>query len=119
MVRFIFIFWPPRPVLRLNGLSARACTRYTWCLHPNAMRENMNTRAASIGMLSASFAALLSAAMATSATAQPAAGIRIVPNDIGGVVTGAKGPEAGVWGIGRRAGLAPQVGKTFGNDDTG
>src|SRR5258708_12253310 len=65
----------------------------------------MNTRAATVGMLSVSFAALLSAATATSAGAQPAAGIRIVPNDIGGVVTGAKGPEAGVWVIAETADL--------------
>jgi len=69
----------------------------------------MNTRTASIGMLSVSFAALLSAATATSATAQPAAGIRIVPNDIGGVVTGAKGPEAGVWVIARDGGPSHQI----------
>jgi hypothetical protein len=50
-------------------------------------------------MLSASFAALLCAAFATTATAQPAAGtqVRVDADDIGGVVTGAKGPEAGVW----------------------
>src|SRR6266478_8245211 len=79
----------------------------------------MNTRTASIGMLSVSFAALLSASLATSATAQPAAGIRIVPNDIGGVVTGAKGPEAGVWVIAETADLPTKFVKIVVTDDQG
>ncbi len=79
----------------------------------------MNTRTASIGMLSVSFAALLSAATATSATAQPAAGIRIVPNDIGGVVSGAKGPEAGVWVIAETADLPTKFVKIVVTDDQG
>ena len=79
----------------------------------------MNTRTACIGMLSVSFAALLSAAMATSATAQPAAAIRIVPNDIGGVVTGAKGPEAGVWVIAETADLPTKFVKIVVTDDQG
>src|SRR6266480_4127578 len=79
----------------------------------------MNTRAACTGMLSVSFAALLSAATATSATAQPAAGIRIVPNDIGGVVTGAKGPEAGVWVIAETADLPTKFVKIVVTDDSG
>src|SRR5215831_3025856 len=44
-------------------------------------------------MLSASFAALL---VAIPAAAQQ---VRVDADDIGGVVTGAKGPEAGVWVI--------------------
>jgi hypothetical protein len=44
-------------------------------------------------MLSASFGALLSVAMIGSAAAQQ---VRIDADDIGGVVTGANGPEAGV-----------------------
>jgi hypothetical protein len=81
----------------------------------------MNTRAASIGMLSASFTALLSAATATSAVAQPAAAsqIRIIANDIGGVVTGAKGPEAGVWVIAETADLPTKFVKIVVTDDQG
>src|ERR1700733_13294060 len=60
--------------------------------HPpiNANHEGtMRKRTACAGMLSASFAALLCAASATNAAAQPAAGaqIRIDADDIGGVVT--------------------------------
>ena len=52
---------------------------------------------ASIGMLSASFAALLCAASATDAAAQPAAGaqVRIDADDIGGVVSFLAGPNSG------------------------
>ena len=46
-------------------------------------------------MMSVSFACLLSVA----AVAQPAGQVRVDADDIGGVVTGAKGPEAGVWVI--------------------
>ena len=47
-------------------------------------------------MLSVSFAALAVAAAMTPAAAQQVA---VDNNDIGGVVTGANGPEAGVWVI--------------------
>ena len=50
-------------------------------------------RTACLSMLSASFGALLSVAMIGSAAAQQ---VRIDADDIGGVVTGANGPEAGV-----------------------
>src|SRR5258705_2588231 len=66
------------------------------------MRDGqMRIRTASIGMLSTSFAALICAASVNVAVVQPAAAqqMRVDADDIGGVVTGAKGPEAGVWGI--------------------
>ena len=53
-------------------------------------------RSACIGMLTVSFGALLSAAVVMPAAAQA---VRIDADDIGGVVTGTKGPEAGVWVI--------------------
>ena len=64
----------------------------------------------SIGMLSVSFACLLSAAAVTSAAAQPAAQqVRIDADDIGGVVTSAEGPEAGVWVIAETARPADEI----------
>src|ERR1700676_4287341 len=85
------------------------------------MREQkMRTkRAACLGMLSASFAALLCAASATTATAQPAAAtqVRIDADDIGGGVTGAKGPEAGVWVIAETRDLPTKYVKMFVTDD--
>jgi len=81
----------------------------------------MRTRTASIGMLSASFAALLCAASVNSAVAQPAAGqqVRVEANNIGGVVTGAKGPEAGVWVIAETKDLPTKYVKIVVTDDQG
>src|SRR5882724_186538 len=85
--------------------------------------ENMRTkRAACVGMLSASFAALLCAASATNAAAQPAAAgsqVRVDADDIGGVVTGAKGPEAGVWVIAETRDLPTKYVKIVITDDSG
>src|SRR5258706_1748457 len=78
-------------------------------------------RAVCLGMLSTSFAALLCAASATTASAQPAAGtqVRIDADDIGGVVTGAKGPEAGVWVIAETRDLPTKYVKIVVTDDSG
>jgi hypothetical protein len=50
--------------------------------------------------------------------AQPAA-VRIDNNSIGGVVTGAKGPEAGVWVIAETASLPTKFAKIVVTDDSG
>src|SRR6266481_1660320 len=78
-------------------------------------------RAVCLGMLSTSFAALLCAASATTATAQPAAGaqVKIDADDIAGVVTGAKGPEAGVWVIAETTDLPTKFVKIVVTDDMG
>ncbi len=61
----------------------------------------MAKKTALLTLLSASVAALMSAAFATQAVAQPAAAqtVAVDADTIGGVVTGANGPEAGVWVI--------------------
>src|SRR5579862_2135018 len=74
----------------------------------------MKTRTAIFGMLGASVAALLCAAPLTAASAQPAAA-----NNIGGVVTGAKGPEAGVWVIAETKDLPTKYVKIVVTDDQG
>src|ERR1035438_5929738 len=81
----------------------------------------MRKRTACAGMLSVSFVALLCATSATTAAAQPAAGqqIRIDADDIGGVVTGAKGPEAGVWVIAETRDLPTKYVKIVVTDDQG
>jgi hypothetical protein len=73
-------------------------------------------------MLGASFAALLNglslfpvSAFAAPATAQ----IRIDADDIGGTVTGAKGPEAGVWVIAETRDLPTRFVKIVVTDDAG
>src|SRR5450755_2235112 len=78
-------------------------------------------RAACLAMMSASFVALISAASVTTAVAQPAAGqqVRIDADDIGGVVTGAKGPEAGVWVIAETRDLPTKYVKIVVTDDQG
>jgi hypothetical protein len=79
--------------------------------------ENMRTkRAASIGLLSVSFGAMLCAASASTALAQQ---VRIDADDIGGVVTGANGPEAGVWVIAETRDLPTKYVKIVVTDDQG
>ncbi len=47
------------------------------------------------------------------------AAVRIDPDDIGGVVTGPKGPEAGVWVIAETTELPTRLSKTVVTDDRG
>src|SRR5262252_2917127 len=65
-------------------------------------------------MLSVSVAALLCAAPA--AMAQQ---VRVDADDIGGVVTGAKGPEAGVWVVAETTDLPTKYVKIVTTDDQG
>src|SRR5258708_11350705 len=67
------------------------------------------------GMLSVAFAALVGVA-STSAYAQP---IGVDADDIAGVVTGAKGPEAGVWVIAETKDLPTKYVKIVATDDRG
>src|SRR5215510_4920916 len=75
----------------------------------------MTRSTASLGMMSVSFACLLSVA----AMAQPAGQVRIDADDIGGVVTSAKGPEAGVWVIAETRDLPTKYVKIVTTDDAG
>jgi hypothetical protein len=78
--------------------------------------ENMRTkRAAIVGMLSVSFGAIVCAAAGTAAAQQ----VRIDADDIGGVVTGANGPEAGVWVIAETKDLPTKYVKIVATDDQG
>src|SRR5207237_2180404 len=72
-------------------------------------------------MLTASFTALLSAAPLSGAAAQGATAnaVKIDGRDIGGVVTGAKGPEAGVWVIAETKDLPTKFVKIVVTDDRG
>jgi hypothetical protein len=76
-------------------------------------------KAACTAMLSVSVAGLFSAVAATNATAQTAAQVRIDADDIGGVVTGANGPEAGVWVIAETSDLPTKFVKIVATDDSG
>jgi hypothetical protein len=67
-----------------------------------------------------SIAALLTAASARlSAQPNTESSIRIGDNDLGGVVTSAKGPEAGVWVIAETADLPTKFAKIVVTDDQG
>src|SRR5215467_2244108 len=66
-------------------------------------------------MLTASFTALLGTVSISGAAAQGATG----KQDIGGVVTGAHGPEAGVWVIAETKDLPTKYVKIVVTDDSG
>jgi len=57
-------------------------------------------------------------AVPTAVSAQPAA-VQVKPNEIGGVVTGAKGPEAGVWVIAETKDLPTKFVRIVVTDDQG
>jgi hypothetical protein len=52
-----------------------------------------------LGIVAISLATVLGIARTGHTARKPAAEIKIVSDDIGGVVTSSKGPEAGVWVI--------------------
>ena len=80
------------------------------------MRTNRLFRVATALSVSI-FAALL--VFTTSRAQQPAAQVAIDPDDIGGVVSGPKGPEAGVWVIAETRDLPVRYIKSVVTDDAG
>jgi hypothetical protein len=68
---------------------------------------------------SGAVALLCALAFTTSQAQQPAADVAIDNDDIGGVVTGPKGPEAGVWVIAETRDLPVRYIKTVVTDDRG
>ena len=74
----------------------------------------MRTKTASFAMLGACIAALMGAGITTPALAQ-----QVDADDIGGVVTGANGPEAGVWVIAETRDLPTKFIRIVATDDSG
>jgi hypothetical protein len=72
-------------------------------------------RAASVAVACAT----LAAAVDTSARQQAADAVRVDPDDIGGVVTGPRGPEAGVWVIAETTELPTRFVRIVVTDDRG
>ena len=72
-----------------------------------------------LGMVTIGIAALLAASAVRLSGQQNAAAVRIDSDDIGGVVTGAKGPEAGVWVIAETTDLPTKFAKIVVTDDQG
>src|ERR1019366_5268922 len=68
----------------------------------------------------AALAAFLAVSLVTIKAQQPAgAAVKINDDDIGGVVTSSKGPEAGVWVIAETTDLGTRYSKTVVTDDRG
>jgi hypothetical protein len=81
------------------------------------MRKN---RLQFLGVIVVGFAAFLAVSLATIKAQQPAgAAVKIKDDDIGGVVTSSKGPEAGVWVIAETKDLPTGYSKTVVTDDRG
>src|ERR1700758_1541562 len=70
------------------------------------------------GVAAVALAAVLTGAPAQLG-AQESAGVKINNNDLGGVVTGPNGPEAGVWVIAETADLPTKMAKIVVTDDQG
>ena len=77
-----------------------------------SLRQAMFSTVAAIGL------AATAAAVSAPAGAQPAA-VAIDNDDIGGVVTGPSGPEAGVWVIAETTELPTKYAKSVVTDDQG
>ena len=78
------------------------------------------TKALYAAMVAAGIAALVAAGQSRLAAQPPGdPAIRIGSNDLGGVVTGANGPEAGVWVIAETTELSTRFAKIVVTDDLG
>src|SRR4051812_22772857 len=78
------------------------------------------TRALLSGIAAAAFTLLVIASNASITAGQPAADtVRVDADDVGGVVTGASGPEAGVWVIAETSDLPTKFVKIVVTDDRG
>ena len=71
------------------------------------------------GAAAAAVAAFLGLAMARTSAQQPADTVAVDADDIGGVVTGPKGPEAGVWVIAETTDLPTKFVRIVVTDDRG
>ena len=79
----------------------------------------MNKRMSYLGILAIALAAVLGIARTGRSAGKPAAEVKIVSDDIGGVVTSSKGPEAGVWVIAETKDLPTGYRKIVVTDDQG
>ncbi len=79
----------------------------------------MNKKMSYLGIVAIGLAAVLGIARTGHTAGKPAAEIKIVSDDIGGVVTSSKGPEAGVWVIAETKDLPTGYRKIVVTDDQG
>jgi hypothetical protein len=79
----------------------------------------MNKKMLYVGIVAIGLAAVLGIARTSRSAGKPAAEIKIVSDDIGGVVTSSKGPEAGVWVIAETKDFPTGYRKIVVTDDQG
>ena len=79
----------------------------------------MNPRRVPFSALAATVIAALAASLPAPSSAQQAASVAIGSDDIGGVVAGPGGPEAGVWVIAETTDLPTKFAKIVVTDDRG
>jgi hypothetical protein len=79
----------------------------------------MNKRMSYLGIVAITLTALLGIVRTGHTARKPAAEVKIVSDDIGGVVTSSKGPEAGVWVIAETKDLPTGYRKIVVTDDQG
>ena len=80
----------------------------------------MNSRTVlNASLLTAGVTVLLAASLVTTSARQPAQSVTLDKDDVGGVVTGPKGPEAGVWVIAETTDLPTKFAKIVVTDDRG
>jgi len=82
-------------------------------------RDMRTKRVLYLGIVAGGIAALLAACAAQQSGQQDTGAVRIDNDDIGGVVTSAKGPEAGVWIIAETTDLPTKFAKIAVTDDQG
>src|SRR5688572_31684895 len=70
-------------------------------------------------LLAAGVGLILAVSLVTTSARQPASSVTIDKDDVGGVVTGPKGPEAGVWVIAETTELPTKFAKIVVTDDRG
>jgi hypothetical protein len=78
-----------------------------------------NTRMLGSGAMAAAFAAFLAASWTGTSARQATGSVSVDQDDVGGVVTGPKGPEAGVWVIAETTDLPTKFVRIVVTDDRG
>src|SRR5688572_33198257 len=81
--------------------------------------EMKTNRALTLGIAAVIVGTLLVSQSGTGAVQNNGAAVRIDNDDIGGVVTGPRGPEAGVWVIAETTDLPTKFSRTVVTDDQG
>src|SRR5260370_32668757 len=96
--------------------------RPTACAEPRARKHNIRTRSAPMTLKASLYVTVAAIGIASFVSAAPLraqTAVAIDNDDIGGVVTGTNGPEAGVWVIAETTDLPTKFAKIVVTDDQG